>query len=465
VAEFFLRGEVDVPRPSHETLYRGICQLPPAHAFELRLDGTWRCWRYWSLEEVGEEPAADPAREFADLFEESVRLRLRSDVPVGAFLSGGLDSTSILCSMSRQMDAVGPGQEPLRAFCYHAEGFDETRYVADTIRETGARHVVLRASPGDLWESLDRFFWHQEEPVYSITAVVGYKLAELAASHGVKVVLNGQGSDEMLGGYRPFFASYWHTLLRRLRLLDAWREIGAYGREHGVAASRLFLATLVRFAKVQLQSFEPYRAWSSRRERLRLAGDPWYAPELTRHLGLGDARDHVGGIRHVLAKSLARFPLPFYLRVEDRNSMAHSVETRLPFLDHRLVELARRMSPDWFLKGPWNKLLLRESMRGRIPESVRSRVDKMGFPTPMAAWFRGPLHARVREVVTSRELRERGIYDAAAIERDLERHRRGEIDCANKLWDVVQWERIVRVASRGPAFIPAGEPAGSVGSA
>jgi asparagine synthase (glutamine-hydrolysing) len=103
-------------------------------------------------------------------------------------------------------------------------------------------------------------------------------------------------------------------------------------------------------------------------------------------------------------------------------------------------------------------------MKTRIPESVRTRLDKMGFPTPMAAWFAGPLHGQVREVVTSREFRERGIYDAGVVERDLERHRRGEINCANKLWDVLQWEKIARIASCDPAVIPSAVPAGSVGS-
>jgi asparagine synthase (glutamine-hydrolysing) len=165
-------------------------------------------------------------------------------------------------------------------------------------------------------------------------------------------------------------------------------------------------------------------------------------------------RDLEGDLHRVLRASVVRTPLPLYLRVEDRNSMAHSVEGRLPFLDHQLVELAFRLGPEWFLRGPWNKYLLRQAMEGLIPESVRTRKDKMGFPTPMAAWFKGPLHEQVREIVHSREFKERGIYNLPAIERDLERHRRGEINVDTQIWDIVQWDKIARMAKADPGLIP-----------
>ncbi len=453
VADYFLGGMIDVPRASHATLYRDILQLPPAHAFELRLEGAMRIWRYWAIEEGGTSPARDPVGEFADLFEQSVRLRLRSDVPVGVFLSGGMDSTSIICAMARQMDGVGTGDRTLRAFCFHAEGFDETRYIADTLRQTGAEHTILRAGPHDLWNVLDRFFWHHEEPVHSIVAVVGFKLMELAASHGVKVVLNGQGADETLAGYPANFPEYWHTLLERCQVGRAWREIGDYARGRGAPRGRLFLRAVSRVVKIRLRSLAWYRSLSSRRNLQRAMADPWYTRDLKKHFHPEATRVPVAGIRHALQGEIHRSPLPLFLRVEDRNSMAHSVEGRLPFLDHRLVELAFRTGDEWFMRGMWNKVLLRESMQGRIPESVRTRVDKMGFPTPMAQWLRGPLYEPVREIVTSREFRERGIYHADVVARDLERHRQGEIDVSDRLWDVIQWEKVVRVAASDPAPI------------
>jgi len=139
-------------------------------------------------------------------------------------------------------------------------------------------------------------------------------------------------------------------------------------------------------------------------------------------------------------RSVEQTPLPLYLRVEDRNAMAHSVEVRLPFLDHRLVSLVFHLPDDWKTSGVWNKYILREAMHNRIPESVRSRLDKMGFPVPAKKWFAGPLYDSVQDLLSSRELRQRGIYNVKEIRSDLELHREGKIDASNKLFDLVQFE-------------------------
>ena len=130
-----------------------------------------------------------------------------------------------------------------------------------------------------------------------------------------------------------------------------------------------------------------------------------------------------------------------YLRIEDRNSMAHSVEARLPFLDYRLVSLVFQMSSRWKLRGPWNKYVLREAMRGRIPEVVRARADKMGFPTSVNDWFRGAFYDALQDTLAGQAARTRGIYNIAAIRADLERHRRGEINIGAELFDLAQFER------------------------
>jgi asparagine synthase (glutamine-hydrolysing) len=132
--------------------------------------------------------------------------------------------------------------------------------------------------------------------------------------------------------------------------------------------------------------------------------------------------------------------LPLYLRVEDRNAMAHSVEARLPFLDHRLVSFLFGLTPEWHLRGLWNKYVLRESMRGRIPEAVRRRVEKLGFPHPARRWFRDELREPVLDILHSQAARERGIYNLDAVVSDAERHRRGEIDASAVLFKVAQFE-------------------------
>jgi asparagine synthase (glutamine-hydrolysing) len=142
----------------------------------------------------------------------------------------------------------------------------------------------------------------------------------------------------------------------------------------------------------------------------------------------------------VQKRSVESAPLPIYLRVEDRNSMAHSMEARLPFLDHRLVALALNLPTQWKMRGPLNKFALREAMRERIPESVRKRVDKMGFPVPSKNWFSGPLYELTQDLLASREMRERGIYNLDKMRRDLELHRQGKINVGDKLFGVVQFE-------------------------
>jgi asparagine synthase (glutamine-hydrolysing) len=142
----------------------------------------------------------------------------------------------------------------------------------------------------------------------------------------------------------------------------------------------------------------------------------------------------------VLKHSIGRVPLPLYLRIEDRNSMAHSVEVRLPYLDYRLVSLILNLPAEWKLRGPWTKFVLREGMRGRIPEAVRCRVDKMGFPVPTSKWLRAELFEPMMDVLGSQAARERGLYNTGEIRRDAERFRRGELQVSSKLFDVTQTE-------------------------
>jgi asparagine synthase (glutamine-hydrolysing) len=433
-ASFLLENRLD---ETNETFYEGIEHVPPGTAFEIELGGGQKEWRYWSLEAPGNSPADAPAK-FADLFEDSVRLHMRSDVPVGVDLSGGLDSTSIICATARVRREQG-ATEPLLAFCYQAPEFDESSYISDTLRQTGAKLVSLKTSARSLWDDLTRTLWYQDEPVHSMTAVIGYQLMRLAAQHGVKVILNGQGADETIGGYDSYFRDYWYTLVRGGRLRDAWSQVGEYARSHRGSRPRLVQRLARHLVQTELRSLGLYRAMSHSARVRRLRANSWFEESLREQLPLDQANgelDLMSTLRHGVTVS----PLPLYLRVEDRNSMAHSVEARLPFLDYRIVSLLFNLKPEWHLRGPWNKFVLRESMRGRIPESVRSRVDKMGFPHPARRWFGNELREPVLDILHSRPTRERGIYNTKAILRDVERHRQGEVDVASRLFKVAEFE-------------------------
>jgi len=274
----------------------------------------------------------------------------------------------------------------------------------------------------------------------------------------VRVILNGQGADETAAGYFSYFRNYWRELVTTGRLRRTWGEIGAYARTHEASFLRLLLATAGDAARWRLGALPTYREAGVRRRRRALARDPWFRPELgaqgSRESG---AERRESGLEAALKRSVSSANLPLYLRVEDRNAMAHSVEVRLPFLDYRLVSLLFNLEAEWKLRGGLNKFVLREAMRGRIPESVRNRKDKMGFPTPARKWFAGELYAPIKELLAGRAVRERGIYNQQAILNDLEAQRREEKDVSDRLFRIVQFEQWMQMLGASVSPPRAGE--------
>jgi asparagine synthase (glutamine-hydrolysing) len=438
-ADFLLHGKLD---ETPATFYAGIEQVPPGCAFEIRLDGTWRQWTYWSLPDIEPEPLPDVEESVAELLEGAVRLRLRSDVPVGVCLSGGLDSTAIICAMARNRE-VRDGRKaapPLLAFCYHDAAFDERAFIADTLSQTGALLQRISLTPHAMWESLAEVLRFQDEPIVSGAPIAGFHLMKLAASNGVKVVLNGQGSDEVFAGYSSYFHDHWYTLLRSARVARAWHEMRAYAVEHRTNAGQLFRYELARLLHHQLRRLRPYRTVARQRRWRRLKERRWFTPSLIDRLDASDPGYEDPQLDAVLRRSVERTPLPHYLRLEDRNSMAHGVEARLPFMDYRLVSLAFRAGVDRKIEGVWNKALLRRSLRGRIPDSVRTRAEKMGFPTSLHVWLTSVLAEPLRDVLGSRAARERGIYNVQEMLRVLQNNHRVEPETALRLFHVAEFE-------------------------
>jgi len=449
-AAFLLEGRLD---GQEETFYEGIRQIPPGSGFEVEADGTWRQWFFWSLETLPQTVTDSPAAAFADLFEDSVRIRMRSDVPVGVCLSGGLDSTAIICAAARHRhEYAAGGPESLQAFCYMDKQFDESQYIADTLAQTGAQLRQLETSPRDLWNDLRKVLWFQDEPVHTMTAVVGYQLMRLAASRGIRVVLNGQGADETIGGYSSYFQDYWVSLIRQGRMRDAWKAVASYTAAHGGSLREHFTGAMSRCFSWEMYNIDAYRQWARARRQARLHRNSWFSTDLAKYCLDNEASPASLTLSNALNRSVVSAPLPLYLRIEDRNSMANSVEARLPFLDYRLVSFVCGLPDDWKIRGPWNKYVLREGMRGRIPESVRSRVDKMGFPTASKKWFAHDLYEPLRDILGSRTVRERGIYNVGPLLTDLDRHRRGEVDLANRLFHVAEFEILSDLSQQDPVI-------------
>ena len=209
-SRFFLQDSFfESEDTSNETFYSDISQIPAGSAFEVDWRGTWKEWRYWSLSDIAAAPVGNPAEAFYELFEDAARLRLRSDVPVGIFLSGGLDSTAIACAVARLRNGSGGNPPaPLLAFSYQAKEYDESTYINDTVKQTGVELVQYRPEPRQLWDTLEQVLWYQDEPLHSLVAVITFELSRLASARGVKVILNGGGPDEFLG-YPSFAQHHW----------------------------------------------------------------------------------------------------------------------------------------------------------------------------------------------------------------------------------------------------------------
>jgi len=448
VSRFLVDPQINSWDTGKETFYAGIEQIPAGSAFELTLDGRWREWPFWSLEDVREAEAVDPPRVMREMFEDAVRLRMRSDVPVGVSLSGGLDSTSVICSMARLRAARGATPDGrLQAFSYIAPEFDESAYITETLAYTGAVAHRVPADPLRLWNNLDRLLGYQDEPVHSLNALITFDIFGLAAANGVKVMLNGGGADEVLGGYPRYFRSHWYTLLRAGKVREVWSEINAYTRVHGGDRAALFCRVVGNLCRSRLGGMPGSQAVARRRRRRGGLETSWFTSDIEATQKDGEPVDIT--LDTSLRNSVARAPLAYYLRLDDRNSMANSVEVRAPFLDYRLVSLAFGLSSQWKIRGPWNKYVLREAMRGYIPELVRSRSDKMGFPVPERQWVRGALYEPLQDVLATQALRSRGFYNVTAIRQDLERHKAGEVDVARGVLAVAQLESWFRLPTNG----------------
>jgi asparagine synthase (glutamine-hydrolysing) len=368
------------------TFFEGIHQLPPAHHLVVGPDGV-RLERWWSIDPDARTSgaAADREARFRDLFTDAVRLRLRADVEVGSCLSGGLDSSAVVTT------AASLVERPIRAFtCAYDEGiaFDERAYVEATVAASGARSDVVVPDGGDFWDVFDALHVQQGEPTAGPGLYSQWQVMALARRHGLKVLLDGQGGDETLGGYFRYLAP---------RLRDHLVE----GRFHrfagmfGPVAERIGVATTLGLVA------EPWlpaglAAWLRRRFG---AGKDRVLGRALRDMQRGfprPPRRYGSAFRDQLAFDLTQRLLPSLLRYEDRDSMAFAIETRLPFLDYRLVEFAASLPDADRLDGTLTKAILRRSLADRLPGVVLARRDKMGFETPSDVWLQTRYASEVR---------------------------------------------------------------------
>lgn len=387
-----------------QTFFEGVSQLPAAHYLLLDPQGL-KLKRYW---DVPDEPArsysgSKASLRFKALFSDSVRLRLRSDVPIGTCLSGGLDSSAIVCTAARLIQEA-PSQYHQQTFssCFDDARFDERPFIDDVIAWTGAQSNRVFPNPGRLLEELPALVVSQDEPFGSLSVFAQRCVMASAREAGVTVMLDGQGADELLAGYL-FDSAYWNELRQQRNYATLFSELGASLAGQGLRATgRRAVKSLLP------DGLEPWVQRSEGRGLLTREISPWQ-----------DHKRFSGKLKNTLYNHLT-MRLQQLLRYEDRNSMAYGIEARLPFLDYRLVEFAFALPGSELIHRTWSKWVMRQALAGILPETIRWRKDKMGFVTPQSVWLRRELAPFLRELFASTDFQQRPYWDGPAVARRYE---------------------------------------------
>jgi asparagine synthase (glutamine-hydrolysing) len=435
-----------VPHPG--TIFQGISKLPPAHAAVYR-DGRLELWRYWTpdLQSEADRPRAQYAEELRETLTSAVRMRLESDVPLGAFLSGGIDSTIIVGLMQKL------SREPVRTFTigFPVPEYDETRYARMAAERFGTVHEEFRVEPNAV-EVLPKLVWHYDEPFADNSAVPTWYLSQVTRQH-VTVALTGDGGDELFAGYPRYRAAWlaawfdrWPALIRRLAAGRFWQWLPASPRH------KSFFRRFKRFVAVlnepPLRRYLEWVAVFTEGRRAELYSDEFLGalPDVDPLEFLGGEAARCAGRDPVTSFSLIDLTtyLPGDLMTKvDVASMAHGLETRPPLLDHRVVELAAGMPLRHKFRFGRGKRILMEAFADLLPKGIRNR-SKMGFGVPMDHWFRGPLADLTREVLLDPRTLGRGWFRPEAVRGLIEAHLSGRFDHSYRLWSLLVlelWQR------------------------
>jgi asparagine synthase (glutamine-hydrolysing) len=410
-----------------ETLFEGVTQIRGGECLSLdcsqaTLKPIIRRWYALPSLETRKLSPSDAAEQFHALLEDSIRLHLRADVQVGSCLSGGLDSSSIVALVSALLtNPVERQKFTTVSAVYPGTNVDESPFVNAMVAATGFNACRLTPDPADLRDNLDSIIHLQDEPFGSTSILSQWSVFKAAKEHGIKVMLDGQGADEQLAGYQSMIAPRMADLLRQGRMITLAKTLKDRLPRQGLGGRGKLQFLQNDMASVARQ-FIP----SGVRSRLRgihrqvTQGD-WLIdrPDGQTHSAETISADSLGLPKVTGLDSLCRLlthgnNLPMLLHWEDRNSMAHGIEARVPFLDHRLVEFSLGLPGDNKFEHALTKRVLRDAMGPQLPAKISGRRDKLGFATPEADWVRGHLRERVEEGVRLAAERLPSVFNAQA---------------------------------------------------
>lgn len=358
---FIEKGTIEEDNNLTETFYKSIKKLDAAHYLIFKRGQTLHIKKYWDIDINAEQYTGSieqAAERFLELFTDSIRLRLRSDVPVGSSLSGGLDSSSIVMLI----DALKGKELKQNTFSARFKDFakDEGKYIEDVVKACKNVEVHYTWPDAAYFEKVfDKVTYHQDEPYGSASIIAQYAVMELAKEKNVTVLLDGQGADEQLAGYLHYYHDYLHQLFYQKHSIYKI-EFNAFKKYHHVA-----------YPYSSLTESETFRMKMGRYKKRILRQELPYSNNLSQHL----------------KKSTTQVGLKELLRYADRNSMAHSREVRLPFLSHKLVEFVFSLPDEFKINNGWTKFVLRKAMSNILPESICWRIDKIGYEPPQKKWI------------------------------------------------------------------------------
>ena len=442
VADYLFSGLLD---HTHETFFKNIYQLRPGENLLVEADKL-AVQTYWDIEvkEVRFPRDSDYTERFYELLEDSIRLRLRTEVPIGSCLSGGLDSSSIVCLANRLMfdgqnidpKLVGERQKTFSS-CFDDPAYDERKFIELVTHQTGAEKNYVFPKAENLLKDLSMLIWQQEEPFGSTSIYAQWNVMRLAKERQVTVLLDGQGGDELLAGYLPSFYYLFRQARKDFDIGLLMREGKGFLKHHKNLTRPLFHKTIAAIVPKRLRTFFP---------GLDRDGGGWAEEGFRKNYyrSFSWPRKFEHELNNYLYHAFRFTVLPGLLHYEDRNSMAFSLEARLPFLDYRLVEFSFSLPAHLKMDGGVTKVILREAMKGTLPERIRNRMDKIGFVTPEADWFKTTLRDHIREIFNSKSFSERGIFNIANVHKAFQDHCNEKVDNHSMIWRCVNLELWLR---------------------
>jgi asparagine synthase (glutamine-hydrolysing) len=437
-----------------ETMYTGIQKLPPGNTLELDESGQLKIAPYWDLPVVDDDikPREYYVRTYRELLEQCVSSHLMSDVPLGVFLSGGLDSSAVAALTTKIR------REPIETFAvgYGEAAFSELPFARQVAEHIGSKHHEVRLSREQFFETLPRLIWHEDEPVVWPSSVSLYFVARLARDR-VTVVLTGEGSDETLAGYTRYA---WTLMNARMdsvyrsltpSFLRRWVRQGISVGPLPAALHRKLEHTFLARDGESWPSFyfdNFYSAFSAA-EQADILSDEVQGSIGDAYAGCMQFWEKASGdLLHRLLYTDAKTYLVELLMKQDQMSMAASIESRVPFLDHVLVEFTASIPAKYSIRGVAGKFILKSAVEDLLPKDIVYR-RKMGFPTPWAYWLAGPQLDNLERMLMESRTLDRGLFKPGKVKQLLAEHRSGRRDHGNRIWRLLNLETWLRVCIDG----------------